>query len=124
MRKQGSNELDNNYGGSRWPESKNKQDLSKENRPRLDPMRSVLIYILILNLITSLVLVSTVFFLLISRSPFLRGFFLFYTIFFFHLHPPRVDQVTGVDPCPISTFLKSLGVAIRQKITVQASLPH
>ena len=42
----------------------------------------------------------------------------------FHLHPSRVGQVTGLDPCPINTFLKSLGVVVRLKFTVQVSLPH
>ena len=37
---------------------------------------------------------------------------------------PRLDQISSVDPYPISTFLKSLGVVIRLKITVQVSLPH
>ena len=47
-----------------------------------------------------------------------------YYLFFFYLYPPRVDQIAGVDPCPISTFLKSLVVAIGLKITIHVSLPH
>ena len=58
-------------------------------------------------------------FLSILRSLFFRAFFLFYTIFFLSSLPSRVDQITSVDPCPISTFLKSLRVAIRLKIIVQ-----
>ena len=60
----------------------------------------------------------------ILRSPFLRVSPLFYTIFPFHLYPPCADQIVGVDPYPISIFLKSLGVIIRLKITVRVSLPH
>ena len=59
---------------------------------------------------------------LILRSPSLRVSLLFYTIFSFHLNPSRADQIVGVDPCPISTFLKSLGN--RLKTTVQVSLLH
>ena len=62
-----------------------------------------------LNLITSIVLSATIFFsqifdLLLSRPP-----FYFILSFTFHLCPPRVGQIVGVDPCHISTFLKSLG---------------
>ena len=63
-------------------------------------------------------------FLLILRSLSLRVFFLFYTLFLFYLHPSCVDQVIGVNPCPINTFLKSLRVVVRLKIIVQVSLPH
>ena len=42
------------------------------------------------------------------RSLSLIAFFLFYTTFLFHLHPPRTDQMVSVDTCPISIFLKSL----------------
>ena len=41
-------------------------------------------------------------------SPSLRVPPPFYIIFTFHLHPPRADQIVNIDPCPISTFLKSL----------------
>ena len=41
-----------------------------------------------------------------------------------HLHLSCVDQIVVVDPYPISTFLKSLGVVVRLKITVQVSLPY
>ena len=44
----------------------------------------------------------------ILRSPSLRISSLFYTIFPFYLYPPHVDQIAGVDPYPISIFLKSL----------------
>ena len=47
--------------------------------------------------------------LLILRSPSLKVSLPFYTIFSFHLYPPHVDQIIGVDPCLINTFLKSLG---------------
>ena len=53
--------------------------------------------------------------LLILRSLFLRTSLLFYTIFPFHLYSPHVDQIVGVDPCPISTFLKSLGSSYKAK---------
>ena len=46
---------------------------------------------------------------LILQSPFLRASPLFYTTSPFHLYPPRVDQIVGVDPYPISTFLRTLG---------------
>ena len=39
----------------------------------------------------------------------LRVSFPFYTIFPFHLHLPRANQIVGVNLYPISTFLKSLG---------------
>ena len=68
---------------------------------------------------TNTVIVVTIFF-----PPFLSGYSFFYTIFLFHLHPSRVDQTTGVDSYLISTFLKSLAVVVRLKITVQVSLPH
>ena len=45
----------------------------------------------------------------ILQSLCLRVSLLFYTIFPFHLYPPRADQIIGVDSCPISIFLKSLG---------------
>ena len=77
-------------------------------------------YIFLLDLITSLVPVVTVFF-----PPSHRGAsFSFILSSFFNLHPLRVDQVVGFDPYPINTFLKSLGVAVRLKIIVQVSLPH
>ena len=41
--------------------------------------------------------------------PFLWVSLLFYTILPYHLHPPRADQIIGVDSCPINPFLKSLG---------------
>ena len=86
--------------------------------------RGQFLYIFILNLITSPVLVVTVFSSQFSDLPPSGSSFSFILSSFFHLHHPRVDQVAGVDLCPISTFLKSLGVAIRLKITVQVSLPH
>ena len=47
--------------------------------------------------------------LLILRFLSLKISLLFYTIFPFHLYPPHADQIVGIDSCPISTFLKSLG---------------
>ena len=44
-----------------------------------------------------------------SYNVSLKASLLFYIIFPFHLYPPRVDQIVGVDPCSINTFLKSLG---------------
>ena len=88
----------------------------------LGPIRGdQFLYIFLLNLITSLVPVVIVFF---PQSLSLRSCFPFILSSFFHLHPPHVDQVVGIDPCPISTFLKSLGVAVRLKITNQVSFPH
>ena len=86
VRKLNSNELDNNYDGPRWLESKDKQVLSKENHHWHNPRKCVLIYIYIyiyiyislLNLITSLIPVFTVFFFSI---PLIKIFFLFYTVF-------------------------------------------
>ena len=84
----------------------------------------VFLYVSLLNLITSPIFVAIVFFNL-SSNPLSSGYsFSFILPSFFHLYPSHVDQVAGIDPCPISTFLKSLGVAIRLKITVQVSLPH
>ena len=84
----------------------------------------VFLYVSLLNLITSPIFVATMFFNL-SSNPLSSGYyFSFILSSFFHLHPPRADQVAGIDPCSISTFLKSLGVAIRLKITVQVSLSH
>ena len=42
----------------------------------------------------------------------------------FHLRLPRVDQIAGFDSYPISTFLKSLWVAVRLNIIVRVSHPH
>ena len=82
---------------------------TKENRPRRSPRRSIhiYIYIYISSLITNSVLDCYNVFLLVSRSPLIDSFF-FYTIFPFHLYPPRAGQIFGVDTCLISTFLKSL----------------
>ena len=49
------------------------------------------------------------YFSLCFSIPILRVSLLFYTIFPFHLHLPRANQIVGVDPCLISIFLKSLG---------------
>ena len=126
VRKLDSNELGNNYNGFRWKERKYGLVLSKKKCPRHSPRRSILVYIYIylLNLVTSLVLLLIVFFSFFFNPPPPGSSFSFILSSFFHLHPPRVDHVTGFDPYPISTFLKSLGVAIRLKITIQVSLPH
>ena len=60
------------------------------------------------NLITNIILDCYNVFLLVSQSPPLIASFSFYTLFPFHLYPPRVGQLVGVDTCPISIFLKSL----------------
>ena len=44
-----------------------------------------------------------------------RSSFYFILSCFFHLHPPRVDQIVGVDSYPISTFLKFLGSSCKAK---------
>ena len=60
----------------------------------------------------------------ILRSPSLGSSFLFILPSSFPFYPPHVKQIAGIDLCPISTFLKSLVVAVRLKITVQVSLSH
>ena len=51
----------------------------------------------------------------ILRSLSLGSSFYFILSFFFHLYPPCVDQIVGVDSYPISTFLKSLGSSCKAK---------
>ena len=81
-------------------------------------------YISLLNLVTSPICVATVFFYP-SSDPLSLGYsFSFIPSSFFHLHPPHLDQIASVDSYSISTFLKSLGVAVRLKIIVHVSLPH
>ena len=60
----------------------------------------------------------------IPRSPSLRAFPLIYAIFPLSSLPYMWTVDAHVDPCPISILLKSLGVAVRLKSTVQRSLPH
>ena len=84
----------------------------------------IYIYIYLLNLVTSPILLLIVFFSFFFNPPPSGSSFSFILSSFFHLHPPRVDKVAGFDPCPINTFLNSLGVVVRLKITVQVSLPH
>ena len=124
IKKLGSNELGNNYNWSRWQERKYGLVLSKEKCPRHSTRRSILVYIYLLNLVTSLVLLLIVFFSFFFDPPPLRSSLSFILSSFFHLHHPCIDQVPGFSPCPISTFLKSLGVAVRLKITVQVLLSH
>ena len=83
----------------------------------------IYIYIYLLNLFTSLVLLLIVFFSFFFNPPPPGSSFSF-ILSSFHLHPPRVDQVACFDPYPINTFLKSLGIAVRLKITIQVSFPH
>ena len=127
VRKLDSNELGNNYNGSRWKERKYGLVLSKKKCPRQSPRRSILIYIYIyisfeLGYKSCSSSYSVFLFLLQSPSP--GSSFSFILSSLFHLHPPRVDQDASFDPCPINTFLKSLGIAVRLKITVQVSFPH
>ena len=75
-------------------------------------------YIYLLNLVTGQILVPTVFFSQFSDPLSLRYSSSFILSSFFHLHPPHVDQVSNIDSCPSNTFLKSLGVAVRLKITI------
>ena len=44
----------------------------------------------------------------ILRSSSSRSSFPFILSSFFPLYPPRIGQIAGIDPCPISIFLKSL----------------
>ena len=90
VRKLSFNELDNNYSWPRWHESKDKLVSSKENRHWHNLRRSVLIYIYIyISFQFDYKYSSSCYsvFLLISRSPHFRVFFLFYTVFFL-LSPP------------------------------------
>ena len=84
--KLGSTELDNNYSGSKWQESKDKLVLPKENRPRPNPRRLVVLYISFRFDYKSSSCCYSVF-PSIPRSFSLRVFFLFYTILF--LSSPR-----------------------------------
>ena len=83
----------------------------------------IYIYIYLLNLVTSPILLLIVFFSFFFNPPPPGSSFSF-ILSSFHLHPPRVDQVACFDPYPINTFLKSLGIAVRLKITIQVSFPH
>ena len=86
---------------------------------------SSLIYIFLLELVTIIVLNVTVFFFLqLSDASLQWNFSSLYSPFLLYLSPLRVDQIADLDTSPISTFLKSLGVAIRLKITVQVSPSH
>ena len=78
-------------------------------------------YIILLNLI--IVLIATFFFFLqiLICPPSNGGLSSLYYHVFLHFNLPHVDQVTGFDPCPISTFLKSLGVTVRLNTTIQVS---
>ena len=52
------------------------------------------------------------------------GFFPLYDPVLLHLSLPRVDQVASFYSYPISTFLKSLEVAVRLNITIQVLPLH
>ena len=82
--------------------------------------------ILLLPLITTTILSATVFFFLlpIPRSLLQWDLSSLYYPPLLHLSPPCVDQMAGFYSCPINTFLKLLGVAVRLNISVQASPPH
>ena len=75
----------------------------------LKQSKEISYYISLSSLITSLVRDCYSVSFSISRSLLLRVSLPFYTIFTFHFHLPRADQIVGVDPCPISPLLKSLG---------------
>jgi len=78
-------------------------------------------YIFLLNSNTITALGTTVFLLpILRRSPCNS----LYSPTSLHLSPPCVNQIVGFDHCPISTFLKSLRVAIRLNITVKVSPSH
>ena len=55
---------------------------------------------------------------LIPQSPSSGSSFYFILFSSFPFYPSCVRQIVGIDPCPISTFLKSLVVVVRLKITV------
>ena len=60
-----------------------------------------------------------------SHDPLCNGILLLYPLSFFHLSCPRVDQIANLlNICPISTFLKSLWVAMRLEVIIQVSPPH
>ena len=69
-------------------------------------------------------LMATVFFSQFPDPPSSGSSFCFILSSLFPLYPPRVGLIAGIDPCPISTFLKSLIIAVRLKITMQVSPPH
>jgi len=79
VRKLGSNELGNNYNGSRSQEKKDGLVLSKENCHRHSPRRSILVYI------SFWIWLQVLFLFLLCFSPnssifVLKGLFPFYTI--------------------------------------------
>ena len=90
IRKLGFNELDNNYSWPRWQECKDKLILLKENHPRHNPRRSVLVYIFFdFDYKSNSCFYSVS--LLILRFLSLRVFFYFILSSFFHFHPSCVD---------------------------------
>ena len=82
------------------------------------------LYIFLLNLITSPILVATVFFYQFSDPLQQWNFSSLYCPSLLHLSHPHVDQMANPYPYPISTLLKFLEIAIRLNITVQVSPPH
>ena len=76
-------------------------------------------YIVLLNLTTITVLECKMIFFTNYQMIHLQWDFSFlYSPSLLHLSPPRVDQIAGFDTCPINTFLKSLGIALRLNITI------
>ena len=85
----------------------------------------IYIYIFLLELVTIVVLNVTVFFFLqLSDASLQWNFSSLYSPSLLYLSHVRVDHITDLDTSPISTFLESLRVAVRLKITVQVSPLH
>ena len=85
----------------------------------------IYIYIFLLELVTIVVLNVTVFFFLqLSDASLQWNFSSLYSPSLLYLSPVRVDHIADLNTSPISTFLKSLELAVRLKITVQVSPPH
>ena len=59
-----------------------------------------------------LFLITTTF-LFLFLDPFFQGLLWFILSLSSHLHPTCGQSIAYFDPCPISTLLKSLGVAVR-----------
>ena len=122
--------MDNNYNGSRWQENKDKLVLSKENRPQLNSRRLALIYNSFESDYKSSSYCYSIF-LLIFRSPFSVYSFSFILSSLFHLYPPRVDQVFGVNPFPnsflcfhysLTFFCVRLRLRLRLSVSVSVHL--
>ena len=103
--------------------NKNGLVLAKENHPRHNPRRLVLVYISFEFDYRSNSFLYSVFLSIPDPLP-LGASFSFILSYFLHLHPPRVGQIAAFDPYPISTFQKYLRVVVRLKITIHVSPPH